>query len=74
MRKKHQVEFDQHVAALVKKFGGSSTNNNLNHQSLSVLRHNINEDNRVSKNLGFEIEKFDSIIDAALRWERSKIQ
>ena len=74
MRKKHQVEFDQHVAALVKKFGGSSTNNNENHQSLSVLRHNINEDNRVSKNLGFEIEKFDLIIDAALRWERSKIQ
>ena len=62
MRKKHQVEFDQHVAALLKKFGGSSTNDNENHQSLSVLRHSINEDNRVSENLGFEIEKFDLII------------
>ena len=63
-KKKHQAEFDLHVAALVKKFGGSPTNNNENRQiSLSVLRHNINEENKKSKKLGFEIEKFDLIID-----------
>jgi len=40
-------------------------NNNENRQgiSLSVLRHNINENTRESKKLGFEIEKFDLIID-----------
>ena len=65
LRNKQQAEFDQHVADLVKKFGGPSpTNNNENRQvSLSVLRHNINEDTRESKKLGFEIEKFDLIID-----------
>ena len=39
-------------------------NNNENRQvSLSVLSHNINEEIRESKQLGFEIEKFDLIID-----------
>ena len=65
LKNKQQAEFDQHVADLVKKFGGSPKNNNENRQgiSLSVLRHNINEDTRESKKLGFEIEKFDLIID-----------
>ena len=59
--KRHQAEFDHHVAALVKKFGGSPTENT--QISLNVIRHNINEENKKSKKLGFEIEKFDLIID-----------